>query len=95
MPGPFIEQDPLYKMIMSDMGGAWPVSGPEPWNGSYTPWQATIKLFYCPADITPPATGIQHTNYLFCSGDSIDLHNTSYASRGLFGLNTSGSDIQA
>lgn len=84
---PFIEQDNLHRQIMSDLtigATTFPVSGPEPWNGAYTPWAATINTFFCPSDGAPTS---RHTNYVFCSGDSIGQVNSGN-SRGMFGLQT-------
>ncbi len=91
---PYIEQGPLHEQIMNPLtvgSTTYVAGGPEPWNGSYTPWQQTIPGFFCPSDVGPPASGVNHTNYMFCSGDSIDLHTSAGASRGMFGLaNSSG-----
>jgi prepilin-type N-terminal cleavage/methylation domain-containing protein/prepilin-type processing-associated H-X9-DG protein len=85
---PFIEQDNLYRLIMSPLTigtTTFAAGGPEPWNGSYTPWQTNIKTFFCPSDRSETTAGVRHTNYMFCSGDSIDLHTDSNRSRGMFG----------
>jgi len=73
---PFIEQDNLYRSISAP---------PEPWNGSYLPWQQAVPVFICPSDRRNVSSGVRHTNYMFCSGDSIDLHTNNNASRGMFG----------
>jgi prepilin-type N-terminal cleavage/methylation domain-containing protein/prepilin-type processing-associated H-X9-DG protein len=73
--------------------------GPQPWDpsasntgsttgtgGQFAPFRTTVKTFLCPADGSPPTgNALGHTNYMFCSGDSIDLHITNRASRGMFG----------
>jgi prepilin-type N-terminal cleavage/methylation domain-containing protein/prepilin-type processing-associated H-X9-DG protein len=99
---PFVEQDNIYKAVMSTLsvaGGTYPPGGPQPWDpnpttvtnppgitAAYWPFRTDVGLYLCPADSGPPAgTGIKHTNYMFCSGDSIDLHVTNNASRGMFG----------
>jgi prepilin-type N-terminal cleavage/methylation domain-containing protein/prepilin-type processing-associated H-X9-DG protein len=82
-------------------GVIYPAGGTAPWDpnpqpappagtgnpgGTYWPYRQNIPIFYCPSDTAPPGgTGIKHTNYMFCSGDSIDLHTTNRASRGMFG----------
>jgi prepilin-type N-terminal cleavage/methylation domain-containing protein/prepilin-type processing-associated H-X9-DG protein len=61
--------------------------------GTYTPFRTDIPTFYCPSDVAPPSgTGIKHTNYMFSSGDSIDLHtnNPSNNGRGMFCRNQPG-----
>lgn len=86
---PYMEQGALHQQIMSDLtvgSTTFPAGGPEPWNGSYTPWLTDVPGFLCPSDAGTAATGVRHTNYMFCSGDSIDLHTTKGASRGMFGL---------
>jgi prepilin-type N-terminal cleavage/methylation domain-containing protein/prepilin-type processing-associated H-X9-DG protein len=91
---PYIEQENLYKQIMSSITvgtTVYPVSGPEPWNGSYPGWQADVKTYYCPSDASSPGSGVRHTNYMFSSGDSIDLHTSDRVSRGMFGRATGGS----
>jgi prepilin-type processing-associated H-X9-DG protein len=76
--------------------------GPQPWDptgtgnltnppnsgGKYWPFRSDVITYLCPSDSgPPPGTGIKHTNYMFCSGDSIDRHTTNNASRGMFGRN--------
>ena len=99
---PYIEQDNIHRTIMSPLtvdSTTYPAGGPQPWDpnptldgqtgGIYWPFRTTITTFLCPSDSGPPSgTGIKHTNYMFCSGDSIDLHTTNNASRGMFGRNT-------
>ncbi len=85
---PFMEQQPLYDQIMTEQvigGTTYAPGGPEPWNGSYTPWKARIKTFFCPSDGGPQSTGVEFTNYMFCSGDSIGQLNSDNQSRGMFG----------
>src|SRR5687767_13367893 len=54
--------------------------------GTYWPWRTNVQTFLCPSDAGPPSgTGVKHTNYMFCSGDSIGLHESNAASRGMFG----------
>lgn len=89
---PFLEQKAHFDTIMSpysDGTNTFDISGPEPWQGAYPAWKVQFKGFLCPSDLpAPPQTAIAHTNYMFCSGDSIDLHNTNLASRGMFGMST-------
>ncbi len=93
---PFIEQTALSNQITNTLTigtTTFPAFGPEPWNGSYTPWTADVPTFYCASDSGPPSgTGVKHTNYMFCSGDSIDLHtnNPPNNGRGMFGRNQPG-----
>jgi prepilin-type N-terminal cleavage/methylation domain-containing protein len=90
---PFVEQGPLYDQISNSLtigATTFAPMGPEPWNGTYTPWQQNMKVFYCPSDTSMPSgTGVKHTNYMFSSGDSIDLHTSNGATRGMFGMSTS------
>jgi prepilin-type N-terminal cleavage/methylation domain-containing protein/prepilin-type processing-associated H-X9-DG protein len=80
--------------------------GPQPWDpaktgnltnppdsgGKYWPFRTDVTIFLCPSDSGPPSgTGIRHTNYMFCSGDSIDRHVNNNASRGMFGRIQGGS----
>jgi prepilin-type N-terminal cleavage/methylation domain-containing protein/prepilin-type processing-associated H-X9-DG protein len=75
---PYMEQAPLHRQIFS-------AYVPHPWAG-HDPWRQTISTFLCPSDLSAPAgTGIKHTNYMFCSGDSIDRHTTNGGTRGMFG----------
>jgi prepilin-type N-terminal cleavage/methylation domain-containing protein/prepilin-type processing-associated H-X9-DG protein len=57
--------------------------------GTYTPFRTDISVLLCPSDLSAPSgTGVKHTNYMFCSGDSIDLHtNNNPNNRGMFGRN--------
>jgi prepilin-type N-terminal cleavage/methylation domain-containing protein/prepilin-type processing-associated H-X9-DG protein len=85
---PFMEQDPLYKSVLSSASTtAGVTANPSyPWDGGFAPWKATVKPFLCPSDSEGPSgTGIKHTNYMLCSGDSIDLHTSNGNTRGLFG----------
>src|SRR5690606_31717956 len=71
---PFMEQQPLYDQIMQQQvigGTTFAPGGPEPWNGSYTPYKTRIKTFFCPSDGSSQTTGVEHMNYMLCSGDSI------------------------
>jgi len=85
---PHIEQGPLYTAIFStnvSAGVTFNPGGPEPWHPTYTPWQAKIPVILCPSDAPPPNTGSGKTNYIFCSGDSIDtIISTNPAGRGMF-----------
>ncbi|MBX3401347.1 MAG: DUF1559 domain-containing protein [Gemmataceae bacterium] len=86
---PFIEQNALFNQINNPLTigtTTYAATGPEPWNGSYTPWQSPTPTFLCPSDIDGLSAGIKHTSYMFSSGDSIDLHTTRGRSRGMFGL---------
>lgn len=86
---PYIEQSALFAQISSDLvvgTTTFAAMGPEPWNGTYTPWQVATPTFLCASDIDGLNNTIKHTSYMFCSGDSIDLHTTRGASRGMFGL---------
>jgi prepilin-type N-terminal cleavage/methylation domain-containing protein/prepilin-type processing-associated H-X9-DG protein len=89
-------------------GSVFHAGGPQPWDptsntdttaivsgtgGDYWPYRTEVKTFLCPSDRSgPTGTGVKHTNYMFCSGDSIDLHtnNPSNNGRGLFAKDTSG-----
>jgi prepilin-type N-terminal cleavage/methylation domain-containing protein len=85
---PFIEESQLNDLIMNPLTSGtvtFAAGGPEPWNGSYPPWQRTIKSFLCPSDLAGPTSGVRHTNYMFSSGDSIDRNYSNNASRGMFG----------
>jgi len=87
---PFIEQGTLYDQISNTLvigANTFAAMGPEPWNGTYTPWQQNMKVFYCPSDTSMPSgTGVKHTNYMFSSGDSIGQHTTNNPiTRGMFG----------
>lgn len=88
---PYIEQNALFDEIMTtNTVGAttYPPSGPQPWDGAYPPWTQNIPGFFCPSDGSQPGAGVGHTNYMFSSGDSIDRHTSSGASRGMFGLHS-------
>ncbi len=85
---PFMEQQPLYDQIMTEQvigGTTFSAGGPEPWSGSYTPWKARIKTFFCPSDASANSTGVEHINYMLCSGDSIGQNYSNNQSRGMFG----------
>lgn len=91
----YLEQqavDQLFRQ-QQDIGGTMvPPYGRTPWDGSYFPLHATIPTLLCPSDDPGPAgaTDIKHTNYGFCSGDSVDQVNSggSATIRGIFGVNT-------
>ena len=88
---PYIEQGTLHEQIMNSLtigATTFSAGGPEPWNGTYTPWQQHVPGFYCPSDGVRPSAGVKHTNYMFCGGDSIDLHTSANISRGMFGYSS-------
>jgi prepilin-type N-terminal cleavage/methylation domain-containing protein/prepilin-type processing-associated H-X9-DG protein len=65
------------------------VTGSPTVGGLYTPYRTDVISFLCPSDSgAPSGTGVKHTNYMFSSGDSIDLHTSNNVSRGMFGRNT-------
>ena len=69
------------------------VAGSSTAGGLYAPFRTSVPTFLCPSDIAEPSgTGIKHTNYMFCSGDSIDRHtaNPTNNGRGMFGRNQPG-----
>jgi prepilin-type N-terminal cleavage/methylation domain-containing protein/prepilin-type processing-associated H-X9-DG protein len=82
-------------------GGTYPAGGPQPWDpnpttlttpagitAAYWPFRTNVKTYLCPSDSDAPGgTGLKHTNYMLSSGDSINLHTTNLASRGMFGRN--------
>ena len=81
---PFIEQQALWEQISSPSvkvnGGVdlvppniWRAMGPAPWTGGYIPWNTEISTLRCPSDpgVGLPARG--RTNYVACTGDSIDV----------------------
>ena len=82
---PFVEQGDMYDGILGEIP-----SGQPPW-GSINSWRQVVSAFLCPSDsLANPAPGsIQHTNYMLCGGDSVDLHTSSNASRGMFGMDVS------
>ncbi|WP_425614148.1 DUF1559 domain-containing protein [Anatilimnocola sp. NA78] len=85
---PFMEQKPLHDLVMTQQvigATTYAPGGPEPWNGSYTPWQNTVKSWTCPSDAFTTTGGIGKTNYMLCSGDSIGQNNADNQSRGMFG----------
>ncbi|ADB17434.1 protein of unknown function DUF1559 [Pirellula staleyi DSM 6068] len=88
---PFMEQTALYDQIAAPLtvgSTTFPGGGPVPWDGAYPAWLVSVKGFYCPSDLPPPSSGLAHTNYMFSSGDSIDLHYSTGQSRGMFGYDT-------
>lgn len=95
---PYLEQRSHYDQIMSPITvgtTTFVESGPEPWNGTYPHWKVQFKGFLCPSDLpAPSATAIAHTNYMFSSGDSIDLHTSNNVSRGMFGRDISVPDAK-
>lgn len=89
----FLEQQALDQQFRSEqMVGGNPVGayGVPPWDGSYPPLQVPIPTLLCPSDDPAPASGVQHTNYAFCSGDSLDNLRAPASAmiRGVFGLDT-------
>jgi prepilin-type processing-associated H-X9-DG protein len=82
---PYMEQDNIFKTVFTAVSGDFPADQPSrPWDGTFQPWTNKIPILLCPSDIEP-GTGVQDTNYMFCSGDSIDRHTTNGASRGMYG----------
>ncbi len=62
--------------------------------GTFLPYRTVVNTFLCPSDrAAPSGTGLKHTNYMYCSGDSIDLHVTNGASRGMFGRDHSAPPV--
>ena len=85
---PYIEQDNVYKLVTSSASttAGVTVNPSYPWDGGFAPWVQSVKTFLCPSDSEGPSgTGIKHTNYMLCSGDSIDLHTNNAGTRGMFG----------
>jgi prepilin-type N-terminal cleavage/methylation domain-containing protein/prepilin-type processing-associated H-X9-DG protein len=86
---PFIEQTPLYQKIASPLtenGKTYNAWGPCTWDGSYTPWQASIDTLQCPSDpqgVTPSGQ-MGRTNYRFSVGDTIYESTHKESNRGLF-----------
>jgi prepilin-type N-terminal cleavage/methylation domain-containing protein/prepilin-type processing-associated H-X9-DG protein len=101
---PYIEQANLHKQVFAAFAGGgatYVAGGPAPWDpnpqaigagvgGQYLPFRSSVKTFLCPSDLEPSGNGVKHTSYMFCSGDSIDLHTNNGASRGMFGRDHSG-----
>lgn len=90
---PYIEQDNLYKTVATSVSttSGVTVNPSYPWDGGFAPWTQTIQTLLCASDASPPTgTGVKHTNYMLCSGDSIDLHtnNPTNNTRGMFGRDT-------
>lgn len=89
-------------------GNAYKAYGGQPWDpgtgntgttsgvgGTYAPYRTEVGTFLCPSDRAGPGgTGLKHTNYMFCSGDSIDLHTSNGASRGMFGRDHSAPPVK-
>jgi prepilin-type N-terminal cleavage/methylation domain-containing protein/prepilin-type processing-associated H-X9-DG protein len=88
---PQIEQDNLAKQLQSN-------SLPDPWDATFPPYLVDFPVLHCPSEVAPnnsnPAADSDKffgTNYVFCGGDSIDLHTTNFnqpekgKSRGMFG----------
>lgn len=88
---PMIEQDNLARMLQS-------TSLPDPWTSTFAPYTTDFPVLHCPSEVAPnnsnPAADSDKffgTNYVFCDGDSIDLHTTNFnqpekgKSRGMFG----------
>lgn len=90
---PFIEQETIHRQIMGSLtvgATTYPPGGPHTWDGNYLPWTRPVKTFLCPSDISDSASTIKHTSYMLCGGDSIDLHTTNNAGRGMFGRGIDG-----
>jgi prepilin-type N-terminal cleavage/methylation domain-containing protein/prepilin-type processing-associated H-X9-DG protein len=89
---PYMEQDPLYKSAFTGTSTTTAnTEGPpyRPWDGGYAPWTQPVKTYLCPSDSdSPGGSGVKHTNYMVCSGDSIDRHTSNNATRGMFGRDT-------
>lgn len=70
---PFIEQTPLYEMISqpSTFNGNWfPAFNVDPSRTDYTPWTASISVFFCPSDGNARASeGTGRCSYHFSNGD--------------------------
>jgi len=82
---PYIEQEGIYKVVFTSVSTTYPTETPSrPWDGTFAPWTFPVKTFLCPSDYEPSST-VKHTNYMLCSGDSIDLHTSNGATRGMFG----------
>jgi len=80
---PYIEQTELHDAVMGEI--PLPVGG-WPWSGMQA-WRRIVPTFLCPSDAPGPAIGaIQHTNYMFSCGDTIDRHTSNAASRGMYGM---------
>ena len=63
--------------------------------GKYMPYRTVVNTFLCPSDRpAPTGTGLKPTNYMFCSGDSIDLHISNNVSRGMFGRDHSAANAK-
>ena len=82
---PFIEQNAVFQQLQTLPSGKDQPFMMTPWTVGYPPYQVNIPTFICPADITPPTTGMGRINYMLCSGDS---HTNGSAPRGMFGYNT-------
>ncbi len=86
---PYLEQAPLRQQIetLPLPTDATLIGPPEPWNGTYLPWQSVIPYLSCPSDGSAPTATVKFSNYMLCSGDSIDLHtgNGPGSTRGMFG----------
>ena len=86
---PYMEQAPLHKLAMTSTSTDYPTETPSrPWDSKYSPWTQLVKPYLCPADTDGTSSNVKHTSYMLCSGDSIDLHTSNNASRGMFGKNT-------
>jgi prepilin-type N-terminal cleavage/methylation domain-containing protein len=82
---PFVEQTQTYDEVIADLPSNRP-----PWDAATLAWRTIVTTFLCGSDVPPPGgTGVQHANYMFSSGDSIDRHTSSNASRGMFGMDVS------
>ncbi len=88
---PFLEQGPLYEEISnpSNYGGtAYAAWGPHPWDGNYTPWNASSPGLLCPSD-PGLAPRTNRVNYCFCVGDTSQGINGNTQPRGVFGYYSS------
>jgi prepilin-type N-terminal cleavage/methylation domain-containing protein len=82
---PFVEQTQTYDEVIAELPSNRP-----PWDAAMLPWRTIVTTFLCGSDAPPPGgAGVQHANYMFSSGDTIDRHTSSNASRGMFGMDVS------
>ncbi|MBA4189767.1 MAG: prepilin-type cleavage/methylation domain-containing protein [Planctomycetaceae bacterium] len=88
---PYMEQGPLYTRVQTGASTTTGVTANPsyPWDGGFAAWTQGVPMFLCPSDIADATSGIRHTNYMLCGGDSIDKHTTNTnAVRGMFGFST-------
>jgi prepilin-type N-terminal cleavage/methylation domain-containing protein/prepilin-type processing-associated H-X9-DG protein len=81
---PFIEQQALWEHIsnpsqkrnaLADLvpPNSWPAMGPAPHQGVYVPWSTEVPGFRCPSDPGTGLPGLGRTNYVACTGDSMEV----------------------